>query len=697
MPSFLKLLRSRAFIVTLTLVIITLSFQLTLSSIIYKSKPKIEQYLNNTFGYRVTINKISFNFLKGICLNEVSVFYKNQDRAPIFLKGVSLYVKILPIFLGRITLDIKIKEALLLTKKEKEGYNLQIMFSDTYKKIFESKVLKSNIFTNNVDVFIDLAKLIYMDNPNLEKNMYILLKNAQIQQKSEKFKFTSDIEFNYRLPEDGYLSRFIKDITITQRIKCAIQGNIQGNDLNMELVSLNIGKEQMLGMGINKGFAEKNPYIDIIFISSTITVNNIKFMKDNFDAKGHVFFSIKLNGLLDNIKTTITGILDDCYFSYALKTGESFKVKNLRGEFEYKNKQIKLTNGYLKLNDFPVDFILQANISYEPDIMLDISLPKEFLYSHNIPLNRLEAILKGKIKKTFMGNFEINALYIRKGMELDMQAYFKNVDFDYANKKEKYFRAGAVELIKKNIYKIQKLNFTNLKSKVLLSKNKIAIKELNLTGYNGILNGRMNLDIGDRSKLMFALNGLGLDVKTLMQDINITDKLLSGSMNMNIIFDNHLKEFLKGRCYIKDGVADLDVLAAIVKVPPLKSTSFNIMHAYFSIAKDSIKVRGIKLDSPDIMLNAYWDTNSRINGIFNAKISSELLNNSVQFRKLLNLTKIKKPYIDFKFLLGGLPDAVRFMWMKSEFKEKLESALPAGIKGAIQANLDETIEELSNK
>lgn len=108
-------------------------------------------------------------------------------------------------------------------------------------------------------------------------------------------------------------------------------------------------------------------------------------------------------------------------------------------------------------------------------------------------------------------------------------------------------------------------------------------------------------------------------------------------------------------------------------------------------------MQGIKLYSSDIMLNAYWDTNSKIEGVVNLKIASKILNQSVQFRKLLRLTKTKTPYIDFKFLLGGIPKATRFMWAKNEFKERIEKSLPTWIKRSIEKRLDEAINDLSDR
>lgn len=695
MTPSLKSRPNRFLILILIFVIVAFSFQAIVSNILYKQKPKIENYLNSAFGYRITFKRISFNLLKGLHIKGISIFYNAEDKTAVFVKNALISVKIPSIFLGKVVLEIKADETQLLVKKEEEGYNLQIIFSDIYKKISEHKSRLSNIFAKNVSIFVGLAKFIHADNPRLANNMHILLRHSQIEQRGEKFKFNSDIEFKYPLQGASYMSRFIKDKGMEEAIKCAIQGTIKNKDLHMDLISVNIKGEQILGMGINKGFAERNPYIDIIFIPSTISLNNIAFLSGSFKPVGHIFISLKINGLLDSVKTMMSAILDDCSFGYTLEEGQALSIKDLRGDLEYKDNQIKFNNGYLELNDLPLNFILKTDVSDKPRIDLKVSVPKEFLYSQQLPLDKLEVIFNGKLKKTLMGNLEISALYKRKAMHLDMKAYFKNIDFDYANLKEKYFRADSLELIKSNVNKVQRLNFTDLKTKLIVNKNKIEIGELKFCGYNGALNGRLDLDMIGKTSLVFMLNGAGLDVKALMQDINISNKLLSGNMDIKIAFDNRVEEFLKGRCYIKDGTTDLDVLLGILKFPSLKGVNFDIMHTYFSISKNIIKVRGVKLLSPDVMLNAYWDTNNRINGVLNMKMSSEFLKTSTQFRKLLNLTRIKKPYIDFGFSLGGLPDVVRFRWRKDEFKDKLDSALPAGIKKSIQANLDKTLEDLS--
>ncbi len=680
-------------IIALIFLIAAIIAQTTISGLLHELKPKISAALSATLGYRIELENISFGILKGLHISGISIFYSPQDKSPdLFIKDAFVRVNPLNALMGRITADkIRINETVLLMKKKPDGYNLQIIYSDICKKIVKDSASVS------LNIFIETAKLAYPEGPSFKENMLILVKHARIQQSGDKFRLTSGVEFYYKLPEEVYISRFLKNNKIRQNMKLAVQGNIAGKNLNMELVTVSIGKEQVLGMGVTRNFMERNPDIDLIIIPSSLSLANIDFMKNNFDSEGDMFISLKFNGPMDSVKTDIYALLENCSFTYVVPNGEIFNIQQLRGELDYRLNRVKLARGHLKFNDMPLDIEIQTGIFDKPDIYFSASIPKEFFVSKNLPLDKFSALFKGSMDKTLRGNLEINTLYLRKGLKLDMRADLKNIDFDYYGIKEKYFNSETVEFIENSAIDTHKLSFSNLRSKIYVSRNNIAIKDISFSGYDNKITGEINLDTANKPLLTVSLIGVDLGIKPLMRDLRLSDKLLSGKMNAKIVFNNNAEDFLEGRCYISDGMADLDAFAQAIRLPSLKETSFDIMHGYFSISKNNIKVRGIKLYSPDIMLDAYWDTNGKIDGTANLRVSSELLNQSAPFRKLLRIARSKTPYVDFKFLLGGSPKASRFMWMKNEFKEKIQGNLPAWARRKIEASLNKAIDELSVK
>lgn len=692
----LKSRHKRIFIFILGFITTMLLLQAGISYSFFKLKPRLLRYLNSTFGYKFYIGKISFSFLNGLHIKEAAVNDNLQDKPPIIVKDAFLSLKILPILLKRtLAIQISIDELSLSINKQKEGINLQIIFSDVYKRMPKIKTLP-RILKNTIIVSARQAKCSYPGSPGLKNDMYFLFKNLKMKQESENFNFDATVELNYHLPEDTYISTLFKNKYLKQLVKCSVQGNINEEDLILNLILLKIGKDQLLGMGVNKGFAERNPNLNINFIPSVLSLQNIAFMKESLNAKGYALISAHLYGPMDNTKIGISGKLEYCdFYYYALLSQELYEIKNFSSEIEVRDNQIRLDNASLILNTLPLNMELNAIVSDQPNFSLQIALPEEFLVSQDIPLKKFEMMFNGKIKKSLVGDLKINVSYIRGGVDLGMRAYLKNINFDYSSPDEKNFTAETVELTKDNTLKTQKLTFGDLRAKIYIYKNGLKVKQINLSGYHANLNGELTLDTADKVSLRLIVNAQGLIVEALMPDISVSNKLLSGDMDVTLVFDNQQKEFLKGICYIENGNADLDLLATIVKLPPLKDTDFDTLDIFFSFTRNMISVKEVKLFSQNVLLNAFWNIDGSITGALDLKLASELLNQSPSFRRLIGLTKIKKPYIDFSFKLGGGSQAVRVMWMKGEFRDKIKSELPPWVKKRIENDLDKMIDSLS--
>lgn len=530
-----------------------------------KFKSKITDYLKDTFGYHFTLKDLSFSFLKGFHLNDVTIFYDYRDEPSLFVKDAFVSINPTALVLRKIAVNkIKINELKLLMRKEKEGYNLQIIYSDICEKIFRNTSPTLNLDAGKMKIYIEATQLIYADN----KNMFILLNDLRIEQERNKFKFRGLAQFNYNLPD--------KSKKIKQDIKINVQGHIKGENLNLDLITVDIGRRQMLGMGVNRYFAAKNPDIDIIFIPCVLSLDNFKFLDSSLNLRGDMFISLKFSGPLDSLRTGIFALLDNCSFRLSLPNGEIFDIRDFRGDLEFQGNRVNLSNGYLKINELPLNIEAKATdiFNKENNLYFSISLPKEFFLQKVLPLNRLNILFRGKLNETLSGNLEINALYLRKGLDLDMRAYFKNINFAYRNSEKKYFNAQNIELSKSGEPNKQKLTFSDLKSEIYVGKDKIAIKNINFIGYKGKINGQINLDMGDKPLLTISLLGLELDAKTLMEDLNTSDKLLSGNMNTKVVFNNHAKEFLEGYCYIQNGKANLGAFTEVVKLPPFKRGKF---------------------------------------------------------------------------------------------------------------------------
>lgn len=639
-------LKSRRKLLILTVIIISLClFQATISHFLRKSKPEITQYLNNTFGYVFKIDDVTFNLARGAHLKGVAVSYQQKEK-PIFIKDVFIGIEILPLF--------------------------------TKKVVINKITACSTAYFLNPDTLI------------LFKKTTILL------YKAGRFKLNSLIKIASWIPQASYISRFLDEKQIIQEIRCAADGNIINDDLDIEMLLLTLHKAQFIGTGKIKNFRQKTPYFDINFIPSTISLNEIAFLKKNLKKlQGYVLLSLKLNGTPPNIKTLLDAGLDNCNFSYRLYDGEVFDIKNMRADIAYGNKSLKIKDMFFVFNSLPVNINFEDNPAEGSGMLLQLSLPYDFLSRQNLPLERLEAVFRGRVADTLQGKLEFKALYKRKGSNLEIQVNLNNLDFDYYNLGEKYLKIAKIELVKNDGIALQKLFFADLDSILNTSKDRFSIKNLTCNGYNGTIKGRMNLDLKDNVVLSIALSGEDFDMKALSGDIAPNAEPVLGTLVLKVSFNNSRKDFFRGAGLVKNGIINLDKLAEIINFPSLKNVYFEAIRFCFWVSKTKVKIGGLRLISPEVIATAFADTNHSLKGSLSAKINTEFLKKSPPFKTLINLTRIKSPYIDFKFLIGGIFKAARFIWLKGEFKHKLEKRLPNWAKKSIETRLNPAIDNLA--
>lgn len=718
----MKFIRKRSVILAaLAFLLFVLILNSVFSVLLYRSRGKIIKYASETIGYRINLDNITFGFLSGIRIKGLSLYYAGHDKEAVYVKEASVLLSLPALLKKKIAVKrVHIYEAVLFSKKEKEGVNLQVIFSGINKRIQAPAHSPFKISTDNSSVFISSMKVVSVDNEYRPTGTELAFSNTLLQTSIDKGatarptlapgqtrigvkgegrrvnaegKIRLICHFSPGNFQFGFLNNLLK---VEEEMDFSLEGNQEGRDLNIEFLKFTIGNEEIAGFGLIKDFTERNPLPNIKIIDSVISLNNIKFLEHSFGRYDSISFSARISGKMDDIKLYVSAVLNNCTLKYPASKGRILKIENMDGRIEYSDGYVRLDGFQLKLGKVPLAFNLKISANNEPDIYLDASLSKEFFDSQDLPIKKLNLVLDGKIKNTLTGSLRINALYARKDSVFNLQANLGGLEFDYLNPQEKFFKIENLALLKENAVdepNPQRLNFSGFSARINLAEKKLDIKDIKFNGYNGRLWGEINFSLIDKAMLKFVLNSRGLDVYALMRDMYITKKILSGKLDTKVFFNNLEKDFLRGTCYIRNGIVDLDVLANTVNLPPLKDRDFNTAHVYFAVSKKLIKIRGVRLSGPDLIMNAYWNINSRINGNLNLKIASEVLKKSAQFNKLFLLTKIKRPYIDFKFLLGGIPDAMRIMWLKGEFKEKLEETLPPRIKRAIEVNLNKLINE----
>jgi hypothetical protein len=111
---------------------------------------------------------------------------------------------------------------------------------------------------------------------------------------------------------------------------------------------------------------------------------------------------------------------------------------------------------------------------------------------------------------------------------------------------------------------------------------------------------------------------------------------------------------------------------------------------------DSVSIRKIKLDSPDLKLSGNFNVNAKglVSSRLTLSLSKNILVHSSKFEPLFSLLDKKSDFLDFDFQLSGSYEATNFKWLDSDFKEKLRVALPGMVKSYVERKIEDLVEKI---
>lgn len=694
----LHLRRNKTLFIFLFFLLSGLAFESLASFFLDSSRPRLVRYLQETFGYSISLDKIKVSFIKGIHIEGARVYYPKEAKPAIAAKGISMYV--LPLFINNAALvKVVVDEYALCSKNEFEGNNVQVILSDIHKKL-QSPSFAPSPQLNIKKLFVTLRKctLLAQDTsanssfPELEfKDVRIDVLNLA------KVKCRANLAFSYPFPKSSLSTQLLKESRIDQNFLCFLEGETRGNDFFLDTLFLRFGTKEIFATGVIRNFFERRPQLNVVFTGAPLAINDFLFLKDNIRVDGSFSVMLRCNGPLENVKFVLELKPERCSVEYTGASGSVVALTGISGKLVLKDNTLDLENFSLKLNTLPLACKGKAVFTDTCSFSATVTLPKHFVVAQKFPIENIQAIVDGVVGKELSGNLFIEAMSKAGEGPLKLHLILKDIRI---SPKDSFARSPltvqSLDFESIGAAAVQKLHFSDCKGMINFSKSGCSLSDLVFRGYGGM--GRATFTLNPKNKNILVGNVFAskMDAKEITQDLRITKKLLSGSLDAKIRFSFPDKEFMRGVSFINDGMIDLGELSNAVKLPPLQATYFKQLHLYCAVSNTLVKIRGVKLTSPDITLNAFWDFEKNIHGILNMKVSKDLLSLSPQFKKLISITGTQAPYIDFKFLLGGTPKAMRALWAKGVFKQRLEQSLPSWIKRRIEVNLDDMINELAN-
>ncbi|MFH1640681.1 MAG: hypothetical protein ABIA66_01820, partial [Candidatus Omnitrophota bacterium] len=245
-----------------------------------------------------------------------------------------------------------------------------------------------------------------------------------------------------------------------------------------------------------------------------------------------------------------------------------------------------------------------------------------------------------------------------------------------------------------------RISLDNLDTESRVSKGALTTVNFGSQFYGGSLNGEANISLKKFTPLIKA------EIYVKDADTNRLDGILIhfskiyGNISSEMNFVSSPLMTLEGKMHIENGhLKDFEFfkwLSELFVLPPLRRIDFNRASSDFLVSENGAELRNIRLDSRDVRLEGYFKlgqadlTSSKISLLF----SYDLLNQSPKFSPLLKILQKELDQIAFDFQLAGNLHRMNFKWLKSDFKDKIQKAIPNFIERKIERNIEEFIEGL---
>jgi len=225
------------------------------------------------------------------------------------------------------------------------------------------------------------------------------------------------------------------------------------------------------------------------------------------------------------------------------------------------------------------------------------------------------------------------------------------------------------------------------------------LRQVKASCYGGNLEGILNFV--PSSERLFVKGEAHVKEVNIRKFVEISapqSTLTKGQLAGDLQFDNSLTDQIKGQIFVVNGEIErnpiLDAVADFFGIASLKRLPFGDLSIHFDGGRGDYDVKvNLKSSLVNADLESKVQSYDTMDGYLSASLSSRLLNESPSFKKLLAYLKHDEPYVVFPFKISSYISSPRILWLKNEFKEKIQNLLPERNQRYLQTQVNMVIEK----
>ncbi len=419
--------------------------------------------------------------------------------------------------------------------------------------------------------------------------------------------------------------------------------------------------------------------------------------------------NVRARGVLDLVGVMQGDILHpETALSVGLKNGaftffDSFCFSKMNGKAVFSRNQFSGEGLCLELNGIPFSADLTLSAPLHPHVALSLqSLSRvagapQFTWRMDADWkgDHLRGLAGGSVRfarRATIQQFVFDFKDFRLGYDEDLYLYSRYLDIGLTAS-----AAADAAATPENSFQ-REVQLEYLFGVLRKLPGALGLKHVKASCYGGNLEGEAYL-ISSPEELCVKgeLHVRDVNIRKYVATSAPKSTLTQGQLEGDLRFDNRLTDQIKGQVFVVNGEIEhnpiLNAVADFLGIMSLKRLPFGDLSIFFNGGRGDYSVE-VKLASSlvNAQLESKVQSYETMDGYLSASLSSQLLNESRTFKKLLTYLKHDEPFVAFPFKISSYISSPRILWLKNEFKGKIQNLLPERNKRYLQGQVSTIIE-----
>lgn len=477
--------------------------------------------------------------------------------------------------------------------------------------------------------------------------------------------------------------------------------------LEIERFEINNDLASWLGSGSLTGLDKEDPIVDLKLSVPHLILDTLPVLNSsNIQTRGLASFSFSWSGALSGPKSG--GELH--LMNADIEIFDNINISKLNANFTYAENKVHSSDIVFSLNKSP----LEGNFSFSvkdggiPRAVFDVRssagpAAKDTAFSFKGEIDFMKGRrVKGGIggdfsyltKDGLLNHFAVESRGFEVGVDEDvfLSSAETRLFFEVLSKKEKEARKS---LFRRTFF------LDNALAVIRKQKEGFSIEPIKAGCYRGSLEGWLRAlpDEGDFS-IKAEAHLRGMDLGLFAERSPGESSLIFGKLDGDLKLDtDEPKDMLRGQLFVQKGHIEqnslLNAVSDFLGVASLKSLNFDDLSVFFNGGRGDYSSK-VVLGSSKLwgLLEGRIFGYETMDGYLSIEISTALLNESKQFKRLLKYIGHEDTSVVFPFKISSYLESPRVLWLKNEFKDKLQNRLPERNKRFLQKQVNAMIEEM---